>query len=252
MGTAAGDHNITVDLLQNSNNMLLGGPVTKPLKVVAISANPFTPTPAPTTNRIDIAFDPTNVCEVGTCSKIAFIQVGQVNGLKGDGTSQVLKVSELKGFSAAAATEYDANTSANKFFLDRFNVRATPYFGGNGAGTGHWVMGSNDKTPIVVAKMDDGPTLPGPKAAGFVKLTVNFETAAFCVSGPDMGRFYGIVNWKYETDLFNGGTLNKSTFISSDRNAQPSGNFKGGLNAWLANPKHTTFKLPTSGLPQCQ
>lgn len=267
-GTAPGNYPIKVELRITSNNQLLQKKEsgdsffnfsfpffhTIPLfKVVASSADPFMPAPFNTANRLDIAFDPTDVCEVGTCSKIAFIQVGQIVGLKTDGTTEViLKPSEMKGFPAAVEAEYEANTSASKFFLDRAGVRATPYFGGNGAGTGHWVMGSNDGTPIVVGKMDDTPNLPsGPKAAGFKKLTVNFETAVFCVQGPDKGRFYGIVKWKYETDTFSGGTLNTSTFISATKNAQPSGNFMGALNAWLANPNHASFKLPTTGLPQC-
>ena len=271
-GAANGDHKIKVDLRFDSNDQLVQppresgdgkAPKVPFFKVVDNSADPFKPSPFNTANRFDIAFDPTDVCEIGTCTEIGLIQVGQVIGTKADGTTQPLKMSDSdKLWPAAVAAEYDTNSVTVKdamgnitgiFFLDRYGVRATPYFGGNGAGTGHWTKGSNDKTPIVVAKIDDTPSLPnGPKIPGFVKVMYNFETAVFCVSGDDKGRYYGIIKWKYESNIFTpGGTTNTSTLISATKGAQPSSNFIAALNAWLANPKHAAFKLPAKAFPLC-
>src|SRR5262249_1628408 len=60
-GTATGNHNISVDLLENDNNKLLGGPVTKPLKVVATVKDPFKGNVTTTGAKINVQFNPTDV-----------------------------------------------------------------------------------------------------------------------------------------------------------------------------------------------
>jgi hypothetical protein len=79
-----GNHNVRVQLRLNSPDNLLQER-TVPFKVVSAPKDPWT---ASTTSgaTINLKFDPTDICDLGSCDKIVFLQVDRRVGVKDDGT----------------------------------------------------------------------------------------------------------------------------------------------------------------------
>jgi hypothetical protein len=237
-GKAPGTYPVRVELRLNNPDSLLQVR-EQPFKVVAALKEPWTVTT--TGARIDIKFDPTDVCDVTPCTKLVFIQVDRRVGIKDDGT-EVAEPDSNWGFPAAG----DADLTAGKYIVDRIIGKTEPYYGGNGAGTGASTPGSNVVTPNTAATMRDIPSQSdGTFPAGFKAVRLEFETAAFCASGDDRGRYFGRVFWKWEKAK--GAGAGTSTFISSDRN-QPSATFLDALSIWI---KNHSYSQPTATTVTC-
>jgi hypothetical protein len=170
---------------------------------------------------------------------LAFIQVMRQIGTKADGTTRTVLPNEIKGFDDTG--ERTKSTTPTSFGVDRLPGKKEPYYGGNGAGTGHWTPGSSDGTNFVSATMDDAPNSnPVNWPADItLQLTREFETAVFCVAGTDNGKFLGEFRWKYDGAA---GSADVSSLVTPPSNASPSADFTSGLNLWLTN--HPSFMLP--------
>jgi hypothetical protein len=234
-GKAPGTYQVRVELrLNNPDNLLQAK--EQPFKVVAAVKEPWTV--STTGAKINIKFDPTDVCDVTPCTKLVLIQVDRRVGIKNDGT-EVAEPDSNWGMDPAG----DADLTPGKYIVDRVLGRTEPYYGGNGAGTGASSPGATPSTP---ATMTDTPTQPDAFfPAGFKAVRLEFETAAFCASGDDRGRYFGRVFWKWEKAK--GAGAGTATFVSSDRN-QPSATFLQALNIWI---KNHAFSLPTPTTVSC-
>jgi hypothetical protein len=96
--------------------------------------------------------------------------------------------------------------------------------------------------------MDDTPTTNETNWPADItkKVTMEFEVAAFCTAGDDIGEFFGKFTWKSEKEA---GQAQKATLVSPPLREQPSQDFQDALNKWLAN--HPDFKLPQLKAPRC-
>jgi hypothetical protein len=195
-------------------------------------------------NRIDIVFKPGESAKCTPCEEIAFIQVMEILV---DGTS--VKPGEYyKDWDYRDGTALDNNKH-----VDRLKGRSTPYYGGNGGGTGHSTPGAADGTSKN-ATMDDTPRatdpwfapggVDGEKGKDFdaTTITYNFETCAFCVKGEDVGKFFECVTWTYTRtkDDVKNGKPGKSTVTGYTDG--PSDDFKKAVDKW--DDAHSGFELP--------
>jgi hypothetical protein len=237
-GKAPGTYQVRVELRLNSPDNLLQVR-EKPFKVVAAVKQPWTVTTKGA--RIDIKFDPTDVCDVTPCTKIRFIQVYRQFAIKKDKTEE-LTLDSFWGLPAGR----DADFTASKFALDRIFGKTEPYYGGNGAGTGASTIGTNVGTNTPATMMDEPGQPDGSFPAGTIGIRVEFEVAMFCAAGDDRGRYFGKVLWKWERTE-GSKSPGTATFISSSRD-QPSANFTAAVAKWVAN---RSFSLPTAVALSC-
>ena len=240
-----GNHNVRVQLRLNSPDNLLQER-TVPFKVVSAPKDPWT---ASTTSgaTINLKFDPTDICDLGSCDKIVFLQVDRRVGVKDDGT-EVGQPDSNWGFDAKG----DKDLTTDFYIVDRVIGKKEPYYGGNGiltgGGTGSSTPGSSVPGSIKTATLYDKPSqTDGSFPAGFKGTRLEFETAAFCAVGAYKGKYLGTVKWKWEKTK--GGGAGTTTIISKTR-AQPSAKFLEALNIWTANKDHP-FTIPTAAASPC-
>jgi hypothetical protein len=236
---AAGDHTITVDLRLSSNNSLLQ---TKsiPFKVVTVQKDPWIA--GPTGGTMNISFDPTDVCDVTPCKKIVFFQVMKGTGTKSDGTTEAVNWSE---WNHPQAADLEAN-KINGVTVDGIASEKDPYYNGGSDAADVGMPGKQGPTPMA-SIMNDTVNYPDSAyKAGFNKLTLEFEVAAFCAEGDNVGEFLGVVNWRWERST--GGAAN-ITVVSKTRGA-PSQALRGAVNKWGTNANHP-FTIPAPKFLSC-
>lgn len=245
-GATPGDHKIKVELRLTSGNTLLQCRQTT-FKVVTAVVDPFagniTPAVGGTaaTGTIDFIFDPTNVCDVTPCTRLAWIQSLKIVGVRADGTTEVLKWEDV-GF---AANTYDQNTQGG-VTIDRLFDRPFPYYGsdlsGNSPTSGTNRSGVQNGTPRS-ANMQDTPSNWG-VPTGFAKVRGEFESNLFCAEGQNSGTFPGgKVIWTWEST---GGSTGTATVVSATRD-QPTPAFLAALTKWDTNRE--TWAMPTPASP---
>jgi len=230
-----GAHPVLVQLRLDSPDTLLQQKSVN-FTVQSTSPDPLKNTKTPGGNEIDFNFDPTNVCDVSPCTKLLFIQVDRRIRIKTDNT-EVSQPDSAWGFDAAG----DKDLVAGNYIVDRIIGKKVPYYhDGNG-------FGFNTPTNQAATSSDAPTQSDGSFPAGFKAVRLEFETAIFCASGDDQGKYFGRILWKWEKTK--GGGDGTSTIISTDR-AQPSANFTLALNKWIANPDHP-FTVPAVKPPAC-
>jgi hypothetical protein len=143
-----------------------------------------------TGNRIDIEFDPAKSEKVKNCQKIVHVQFVRTWA---DG--KIIK----RGDFAAAWKFHDAVTSKGGWSVDHLSGEKSPdYQQGVGEGMKN---GGTAKATIM-----DAPSTPGgdkgfydsatnPK--GWKKFVAEFDTYAWCMKGPDCGKWYEGLTWTY-------------------------------------------------------
>ncbi len=241
-GAAIGCHIVKVELRLTSGGQLLQCRQDT-IRVVAAQANPWTVTLGADSSSIHIEFDPTNVCDIGACDAIYFVQTRMCSGTRNDGTTRRVTYTE-QGWAHAASI--DSDFTAAGIAIDRIYGKPVPYYGQPGGAS---VVGKSGKRPKV-ATMDDQPSRPDdayPAAADtIVRLTISFEVDVFCGSGAGQGTWMGRLTWSWtRAKGAAGGGLGKITTGTGTRD-QPTQNLLDALNLW--DTRHN-FNLPMPGPP---
>jgi hypothetical protein len=244
----AGDHEVKVELRLTSDGTLLQCRQTK-FKVVTAVKDPWDGNvTTPGGNSVSIEFDPTDVCDVTPCSKIALIQTVENIGEKADGTTINLTYSDYKttAFGPPATRNADLVGATT---IDYQLPAPEPYYQTAGPTT-IGMFGIQNGSPKS-STMTDGPNLSdGAYPDDITKVIWNFEVAAFCAGGTNKGEFLGTVTWKWERPK--GGSITVTTG-TPNRN-QPSQTFIEALNKWNTNHGFTlpTKTPPTTGGEACK
>jgi hypothetical protein len=213
-------------------------------KVVAALADPWKPFPGGG-SKIDIAFNPKDVCDVTPCTKLVFLQVRQPVGVKADGTTRALTFAE-QGFKNPATLDADV---INGRLVDYIVGENDPYYNGDDSGYDGGTQGVQNNTPVT-ATMDDTPKRSDSAyPADIVKIRLNFEVAVFCASGDDKGKYFGRMFWTWERAKGAVGVLGTTSGISADRQ-QPSAGFIAAVSKWNTNHGFTT-KFPVATASPC-
>lgn len=159
----------------------------------AASSTPPCPAKESTTsgNRIDVVFDPDKSSKVTKCDKIVHVQFIR---MKADGVTQ--KAGDLW----AGWKFRDKITTADGWYVDSLASETTPDYQ-QGTGDGKKNGGSTK------AKITDAPDIlnfvpggfydPVSNKGGTKKFENEFAVYAWCMKGPDCGKWYEGVKWKY-------------------------------------------------------
>jgi|SRR5581483_5480622 len=176
------NRNEAVSNAKNQPNTAPGGtstPVTNPNEESATAGN-----------SIDLVFDPDKSCKVIKCDKIVHVQFIRMFA---DGT-------EIKPGDYYSGYKYrDKVVASSGWWIDHLQGETTPdYQQGNGDGKKN---GGSTK-----AKISDGPNTGGgdkgfydatTNPQGWKNVTYKFATFAYCMKGPDCGKWYEGVTWEY-------------------------------------------------------
>lgn len=238
-GAAAGQHKIKVELRLNSPDSLLQAKEI-PFKVVAAVKEPWIDTV--TGGTINIKFDPTDVCDVTPCTKIALMQFMKATGTKPDGTTEPVN---WKEWNHPQADELEANKIGG-ITEDGMKGEKDPYYNGGVDADDVGSPGSQNGTPKASVMSDTVNYPDGAFKPGFNKLTIEFEVAAFCGAGDNRGEFLGILNWRWEREKTKAAVI---TVVSKTR-AKPTQGLSDALNKWGKNPNHL-FSLPQAKFAPC-
>jgi hypothetical protein len=143
-----------------------------------------------TGNSIDIVFDPDKSKKVTTCEKIVHVQF-----VRRYCDGAVIKA----GTFSSSLSHKDADTTADGWCVDSLASETTPDYQ-QGTGDGKKNGGSTTAT------MSDAPTTSGGDK-GFYNASTNpggwrshrkeFYAYAYCMKGPDCGKWYEGVHWDY-------------------------------------------------------
>lgn len=236
-----------------------GGGVVVPPEVPSppsVVDTPFegTRTGLGTPNDIWIVFDPAKSRGGCPCEKIRFIQTVQIFV---DGNA-VDPGDLLNGFEPrdSAVLDDDPATPEDEtgLHVDRLPGRSEPYYGGNGAGTGHATNGACNGAHTL-ARMDDAPFLPNslfsPGGADGASgndwnagtIVVKFEACAICEAGQSAGEIMECIKWTYTrtaADVAAGSPGNATIDETTDG---PSDSFKKASERWADT---YNFDLPWS------
>lgn len=240
-GASPGNHTVRVQLRLNSPDNLLQQK-DKPFKVVSGNKDPWTQKSG-AGGTMNVTFDPTDVCDIGPCDKIVFIQTKQPIGVKADNKTRPLTHAE-QGWPNAAALDGDLS---NGYSVDYVVGEADPYYNGDDPqdGTQQGVQG----TPPKAATMDDTPNrADGNYPADIAKIRLSFEVNAFCAVGEIAGKYLGRVFWTWERAKGASGTTGTISGISSDRGT-PSASATAALAKWATN--HGNFAVPQPKPSSC-
>jgi N-acetylmuramoyl-L-alanine amidase len=141
-------------------------------------------------NQIDIVFEPDKSAKVTTCNRIVHVQF---NRRVAD--DKVVKPSE---FSSAFRFKDEIATAAG-WTVDCLQTETTPDYQ-QGVGDGKKNGGT------VSATMSDVPTTAGgdrgffdsaKNPGGIKKYVLRFATFAYCMDGPDCGKWYEGITWEF-------------------------------------------------------
>ena len=168
-------------------------------------------------NRIVIRFDPTTSESISPCERIQFIQTVQIL-IDGEAVDPGDFYSDWE-YRDNTALDDDPGTPENEAstHVDRLKGKSTPFYGGNGAGTGSSSPGSTagggtpatmDDTPFAPDTWfapggfdrDGGPgppPVPGGNDWNANEIVFRFEACAFCECGDDAGQYFGCLTWEY-------------------------------------------------------
>jgi len=144
------------------------------------------------TNRIDIVFEPDKSEKVTTCSRIVHVQF---NRRLSDG--KLIKPSEFwSGFKYK-----DEVATAKGWTVDCLKSETTPdYQQGNGEGkkNGGTVSATMSDTPDATSGGDRGFYNAATNKSGIKTYVIEFATFAYCMDGPDCGKWYEGITWEYK------------------------------------------------------
>jgi hypothetical protein len=223
-----GNHTVLVQLVLDDASSTLVQQQTSPFKVLSAQQNPWT-TASGAGGTMNITFDPTNVCAVGPCTKIVFVQVIQQLGVKADGTTTNLTFAQ-QGFANAATLDKDV---VNGQTVDYLVGEADPYYNGDDA-SDIGTQGAQGATPKAATMNDTPNRTDASYPAGIVSIRLQFEVDAFCAAGASAGQYYGRLLWTWERAKGAAGTKGTISGISTDQN-QPSAGATAALNLWATN-----------------
>ena len=170
-------------------------------------------------NRIDIEFDPAKSKKITKCDKIVHVQFIRMFV---DGAA-------INPGDFASYFEYRRGiTTAKGWYVDLLASETSPdYQQGNG-------VGKKNDSGSTKATMMDQPSVPDGGDKGFYNKTTNptgskrlrfdFITYAWCMAGPDCGKWYEGMSWSYEKTYkdFAAGRPGKSKVTSKNIAADPS------------------------------
>jgi len=248
---SAGNHTIKVELRVDSNNQLLQCRQDT-FKVVTVDSDPFdggknvNPGGAPAAGQgnIKITFNPANACKVTACSQITMIQVLQMLGMHADGSTVVLKNTDLHFTKRPGFDDADVTPSPAGFAVDSADP-SSPYYSAAYDGTD----GQQSATPMS-GVLIDAPSLPldnFPDDTTITTVVYNFEDDFFCASGDNRGEFLGMDTWTWQKTRVSatgsgGNSLGVVTAHSSGNQNQPSQAFFDALSLF---DKNHGFLFPT-------
>jgi hypothetical protein len=239
-GTAPGRHKVRVELRLDESDKLLQAAEAQ-FKVVSASKDPWSATV--TGPRIKLQFNPTDVCDVTPCKKIVLIQAMSGMGTKPDGTTEPV---DWKQWHHLNGADLEAN-KINNVTIDSTEGDQDPYYNGGSDPNDLGKPGKQNGSPTPSTTSDTvSYTEDIGFKAGFSKLTINFEVAAFCAQGANAGQFLGILKWRWEREKGNAEVI---TVVSKTRD-NPSQGFLDALNKWGTNPNHP-FSPPKSKVQGC-
>src|SRR6266487_4449597 len=166
-----------------------------------------------TSNTIDLVFDPDTSDTVTKCDKIVHVQFVQ---MKVD--NKVVKAGDLwDGWKYR-----DKVTTSDGWAIDFFEKEKTPDYQ-QGKGDGKKNGGSAKAT------MWDGPDIKNHVPGGFydpfsnkkgtMEFVMSFATFAWCMKGPDCGKWYEGVTWQYRKTWADHKKGDPGTSSISDANA---------------------------------
>jgi len=141
-------------------------------------------------NRIDIVFDPDKSSKVKKCGKIVHVQFTRTYA---DG--RVIK----RGDWADSLKYHDAVTTDDGWSVDHLSTETTPDYQ-QGTGNGKRNGGSEQATMSDAPQSgggDKGFYQPTDNAGGWKEYKAEFAAFAWCMEGPDCGRWYEGVAWEY-------------------------------------------------------
>jgi hypothetical protein len=229
-----GKYPVRIDLRLNDDGSLQGSG-SADFCVVDATAASLTATAAGT-DGIDITYAPS--CK-NKCTKIMFIQTVNELGTKDDDSTALALPSTWGVGPVSQDSDYGAMPGTNAVRVDRLNGRTQPYYGGDGAGLGNQTMGMSDGCVQTNATMHDRPGQPDDAyPAGFKKLTLNFTSHAFCVSGDDAGMYYGDIGWVW---MKTKGATPSVSIGAGNPGAAPDAAASNAVNTWATNHG---FNLP--------
>jgi hypothetical protein len=187
------------------------------------------------TNWIRLTFDPSDSDSVTPCERIQFIQTMQifVDGvpvMPGDFAPNDWQYRDP----GALDDDPEAESSTNGTHVDRLGGRSTPFYGGNGAGTGTSTPGTYNGGSTT-GRMVDTPNVPpayfaAAGAANEVKFV--FETCAFCACGDDAGEFFEGITWEYVYTSADVAAGTPGTSIITGTTSGPSQVFLDAVERW--------------------
>jgi hypothetical protein len=156
------------------------------------AASPPNPGQESTTtgNAIDIVFDPNKSSKVTKCERIVHVQFIRIFV---DGT-------EIKPGDYYSGYKYrDKVVASSGWWIDHLQTEKSPdYQQGTGDGKKN---GGTSKAKISDAPNtgggDKGFYNPVTNTGGWRKVNYKFETYAWCMKGPDCGKWYEGVQWEY-------------------------------------------------------
>lgn len=196
-------------------------------------------------NRIDVEYDPTKSEVSSPCDSIYFIQTVQIL-VDGD---------PVNPGDLVTAWEYrDPATQDDSTHVDRIPAGTTPYYGGNGAGTGSSSPGNHGGGGSTSGTMTDVPFVHddffGPGGADDAQgndfdaseIVFKFEVCAFCAAGEDVGQFFDCLTWEYRKTDADVAAGSDGTSAVTGGSSQPSQGFQDTVQAW--DDVHEDFNLP--------
>jgi hypothetical protein len=203
------------------------GAVVEPCAVAPQEKNPNKGTAISDSNRIDISFDPDRSKKVTACDKIVHIQFVRrlIDG----------KAVNPSSVDATAFGYKDAVTVDKGWGVDFLESEVTPdYQQGRSTATdseGHKNGGSQPAKIMdqpnyssLGSKFYDKTTNP----TGWKRVVLKFQTYAWCMAGPDCGKWYEGVGWQYSinwTDIRDGKS-GTSKIVNATLSDPPSANQK--------------------------
>lgn len=209
------NRNDAVENAKNQPNTAPGGattPATNPNEESKTSGN-----------RIDIVFDPDKSCKITKCDKIVNVQVIQM----------LVDGKPIKPGDYYDGFKYrDKTALANGSYVDHLKTETTPDYQ-QGVGDGK-KNGSSGKATMNDTPSDSRNNLfydATKNPTGWKEVVYKFETFAYCMKGPDCGKWYEGVTWEYKKTWEDARDGKNGVSSITDKNAPgPSQNFLDAFN----------------------
>lgn len=187
--------------------------------------------------NITIVYTPGD--EASTCDEIWLIQSVKIIATI-DGKDKVLKPSETPGLPADVGKDMDAEQASDGTTIDNFPGEKDPAMNGHDD-TDNGERGFKKKDGSTKdSNSKDGPDVVEPWPKGMTKIRLEFEVAAFCAAGDDVGQFFACMTWVSEQEKGKKAKATKTGWKAGDC----SQGFKDSLKKWEKQHKSPLPKPP--------